>query len=86
MVDPGRAPLKRIRSIELATGKKFRTGDRYTVATDDFVSSGGAGLGSIAASSAEPGGMLDVDALTLYLRRLPQPFVPPEGQGFTASR
>jgi 2',3'-cyclic-nucleotide 2'-phosphodiesterase (5'-nucleotidase family) len=84
--DPGRAPLKRIRSIELATGKKFRTGDRYTVATDDFVSSGGAGLGSIAASSAEPGGMLDVDALTLYLRRLPQPFVPPEGQGFTASR
>jgi 2',3'-cyclic-nucleotide 2'-phosphodiesterase (5'-nucleotidase family) len=84
--DPTRPPLKRIRSIELTDKRKLRPDDRYTLATDDLVSSGGSDLGSFSGNTAEPGGMLDVDGLALYLKRLPQPFVAPDGQGFTVSR
>jgi hypothetical protein len=34
----------------------------------------------------EPGGMLDVDGLITYLRRLPQPVVAPGGYGFIPNR
>jgi 2',3'-cyclic-nucleotide 2'-phosphodiesterase (5'-nucleotidase family) len=84
--DPRRPPLKRIRQIELPGGKKLRAGDSYILATDDFVSGGGAGYSALVGLPAEPAGMLDVDALALYLRRLPQPVVAPAGQGFTSTR
>ncbi len=84
--DPKRPLLKRIRQIELQGGKKLRSGDSYTLATDDFLGVGGEGYAGLMGLPAEPAGMLDVDALALYLRRLPQPLVPPTGQGFISTR
>jgi 5'-nucleotidase len=84
--DPKRPLQQRIRQIELPGGKKLRSGDNYTLATDDFLSAGGEGYAMLMGLPAEPAGMLDVDALALYLRRLPQPIAPPTGQGFVSRR
>ena len=82
--DLKRPALKRIRSIELQGGKKLRPNEAYTLAADDLVSAGGEGFGVLVGHPAEPAGMLDVDALVTYLRRLPQPVVAPATQGFVA--
>jgi 2',3'-cyclic-nucleotide 2'-phosphodiesterase (5'-nucleotidase family) len=79
-----RPMLKRIRSIELPGGRKLRSGDSYTLATDDFLGAGRGGFGELGGLPAEPAGMLDVDALATYLKRVPQPVVVGGGQGFVA--
>jgi 5'-nucleotidase len=84
--DPNRPAGKRIRGIELTGGKKLRPGDTYTLATDDFLSAGGAGFSALAGLPSQPAGMLDVDALMAYLRKLPQPIVVGVTQGFIRSQ
>jgi hypothetical protein len=79
-----RPMFKRIRRIELQGGRKLRSSDSYTLATDDFVGAGRGGFGALAGLPAEPAGLLDVDALATYLKRLPQPIVVGGGQGFVA--
>jgi len=59
---------------------------RYTLAIDDFLAGGGDGYSMLVRLPREPGGILDVDAVITYLRRLPPPAeitVPP---GFVSSR
>jgi 5'-nucleotidase len=82
--DLKRPALQRIRTIELSGGKKLRPNEVYTLATDELLSAGADGFGVLAEQPAEPAGMLDVDALVTYLRRLPQPVVAPATQGFVA--
>jgi 2',3'-cyclic-nucleotide 2'-phosphodiesterase (5'-nucleotidase family) len=79
-----RPMLKRIRGIEMQGGRKLRANDSYSLATDDFLGSGRGGFGVLMGLPAEPAGMLDVDAVATYLRRLPQPIAVGGGQGFVA--
>ena len=70
--DPRRSPGRRVRSVELK-GREFRRDARYTLAVDDFLAGGGDGYNMLIGLPAEPGGILDLDGLVTYLRRLPQP-------------
>jgi 5'-nucleotidase len=83
--DP-RASKRRVRSMELSGGRKLRTDATYTLAVDDFLSAGGDGYTMLAGLPAEPGGMLDVEALITYLRRLPQPVTFRDQPGFSSTR
>jgi 5'-nucleotidase len=77
---------RRIQSVELLGGRKLRKDGTYTLATDDFLSTGGDGYTMLAGVPSEPGGMLDVEALVMYLRRLPQPVTIKEDAAFSTKR
>jgi 5'-nucleotidase len=83
--DP-RASKRRVRSMELSGGRKLRTDATYTLAVDDFLSAGGDGYTMLLGLPAEPGGMLDVEGLITYLRRLPQPVTFRDQPGFSSTR
>jgi 2',3'-cyclic-nucleotide 2'-phosphodiesterase/3'-nucleotidase/5'-nucleotidase len=83
--DP-RARKSRVRSVELPGGRKFRTDATYTLAVDDFLSAGGDGYTALVGLPAEPGGMLDIEGLIAYLRRLPQPVTVQNQAGFSSTR
>lgn len=84
--DPRRPLRKRVRGVELQGGRKLRPNGTYTLAVDDFVASGGEGYAMLAGLPAEPGGMLDVDGLMTYVKRLPQPADITLETGFTSTR
>jgi 2',3'-cyclic-nucleotide 2'-phosphodiesterase / 3'-nucleotidase / 5'-nucleotidase len=84
--DPRRAAGKRIQRIELQGGAKVRPDATYTLAVDDFAASGGEGYIMLKGLLAEPGGMLDVDGLIAYLKRLPQPVDVATRGGFVSTR
>jgi 2',3'-cyclic-nucleotide 2'-phosphodiesterase (5'-nucleotidase family) len=71
--DPRAGAGRRIKSITLAGRRKFRSEDSYTVATDDASAAGAGGLDALRGRRAERRGLLDVEAVAAYLRRLPQP-------------
>ena len=71
--DPRARPGGRIRSIVLAGGRKFRPDDSYALATDDATAAGAGGLAMPRGRPAERRGLIDVEAVAAYLRRLPQP-------------
>jgi 2',3'-cyclic-nucleotide 2'-phosphodiesterase/3'-nucleotidase/5'-nucleotidase len=77
---------QRVQSIEFAGRKKLISNAVYTLATDEFLSGGGDGYTMLASLPAEPGGMLDVEGLITYLRRLPQPVVAGNEAGFLPVR
>jgi 2',3'-cyclic-nucleotide 2'-phosphodiesterase (5'-nucleotidase family) len=83
--DPRGSPGRRVRSVELA-GRKFRRDERYTLAVDDFLAAGGDGYKMLSNLPAEPGGILDMDALITYLKRLPQPAEITLRPGFVSTR
>jgi 2',3'-cyclic-nucleotide 2'-phosphodiesterase/3'-nucleotidase/5'-nucleotidase len=83
--DP-RARKRRVQSVELLGGRQLRTGATYTLAVDDFLAAGGDGYTMLLGLPAEPGGMLDVEGLITYLRRLPQPVTVQDQAGFSSSR
>jgi 5'-nucleotidase len=82
--DP-KAGRRRVQRVELAGGRQLRNGGTYTLAVDDFLSAGGNGYTMLVGQSSEPGGMLDVEGLIAYLRRLPQPVTVPDETGFSSS-
>jgi 2',3'-cyclic-nucleotide 2'-phosphodiesterase / 3'-nucleotidase / 5'-nucleotidase len=84
--DPRRKGNQRIQEVELLGGRKLRRQEIYTLATDEFLSGGGAGITLLRGAPAEPGGMLDVDGLITYLQKLPQPVAFAGGSGFISSR
>jgi 2',3'-cyclic-nucleotide 2'-phosphodiesterase/3'-nucleotidase/5'-nucleotidase len=84
--DPRRPFGKRVQRVELQDGRGVRAAATYTLAVDDFVAAGGEGYAMLTGLPREPGGMLDIDGLTTYLRRLPQPIVVPGGSGFISTR
>jgi 2',3'-cyclic-nucleotide 2'-phosphodiesterase/3'-nucleotidase/5'-nucleotidase len=84
--DPTRTPGRRIQAIRLQGGRKLAARDRYRVALPDFLARGGDGFARLAAIPADPSGVLDVDALREFLRRLPQPVEVAPGSGFVSTR
>lgn len=70
--DPSRPPGRRLRSIELAGRRKLRPEESYTLVTDER-SAAGAGALRLPPGGAERLGMIDAEAVAVYLRRLPQP-------------
>ncbi|HEV8453912.1 MAG TPA: 5'-nucleotidase C-terminal domain-containing protein [Gemmatimonadales bacterium] len=83
--DP-RARKRRIQSVELLGDRKLRADATYTLAVDDFLSGGGDGYTMLVGLPAEPAGMLDIEGLITYLRRLPQPVTFQDEAGFRSTR
>src|SRR6185437_6026859 len=84
--DPSRPAGKRIQAITLQGGRKLDARARYRVSLPDYLARGGDGYARLAALSAAPSGVLDVDALRDFLRRLPQPVEVAPGSGFVSTR
>jgi 5'-nucleotidase len=78
MYDPVRAAGSRITSITLADGRPFDDAATYTVVINDFMLTGGSGLGfpgqPISSQSVD---ITDLDAFIAYLRTAPQPVQAP---------
>jgi 5'-nucleotidase len=85
LYDP-RARKNRVKSVELTGGKKLENRGTYTLAVDDFLSAGGDGYTMLTGLTGDPTGMLDVEGLIAYLRRLPQPVTVRDEVGFISSR
>jgi 5'-nucleotidase len=76
--DSTRAAGSRITSITLADGRAFDDAATYTIVINDFMLTGGSGLGfpgqPISAQSVD---ITDLDALIAYLKAATQPVAPP---------
>jgi 5'-nucleotidase len=84
--DPRRPAGRRIQRLELLGSRKFQPNAEYTLATDDFLASGGEGYRALVNRPSVPASMLDVDAVIAYLKRLPQPAEFTAPPGFQSSR
>lgn len=84
--DAARPEGSRVRDVRLPNGKRMEDRTTYTLAVSDFLAEGKSGYTVLAGLSGEPSGIMDVDALIAYLRRLPQPVAPPEDVRFVAGR
>lgn len=72
--DSTRVAGSRITSLALADGRPFDDAATYSVVINDFMLTGGSGLGFPGQPiSAEPINVSDLDALIAYLKSLPQP-------------
>ena len=76
-VAPSNPPGQRVTAVALADGRAIQDIATYTLAVPDFMAAGGSGYAMLRVP-AENTGVVDVDALVEYLRRLPQPVHPPE--------
>jgi 2',3'-cyclic-nucleotide 2'-phosphodiesterase/3'-nucleotidase len=84
--DP-RAPLgRRIKEVTLVDGRKLKPRERYTLATDDSTAAGAGGLPMPPGLPVERVGLLDVEAVAAYLRRLPQPVEADATTAFQSTR
>lgn len=83
--DPRRRPGQRVRRVEVQ-GRSMRRDATYTLAVDDFLAGGGDAYDMLNGLPSEPGGILDVDAVIAYLRRLPQPVEITLRPGFVSDR
>jgi 5'-nucleotidase len=64
----------RIASLSLDDGRPFDDAATYSVVINDFMLTGGSGLGfPTQPISSEPVNVTDLDALIAYLKSLPQP-------------
>lgn len=84
--DPRAAAGKRVRGVVLQGGKKLRANAEYALATDEASASGAGGLGPLAGLLYEREGLLDVEAVAAFLRRLPQPVEVSRAAGFVSTR
>lgn len=85
--DATRSAGSRITSLTLADGRPFDDAATYSVVINDFMLTGGSGLGFPGQPIAsEPINVTDLDALIDYLRSLPQPVtVKPESRIHTGT-
>jgi 5'-nucleotidase len=84
--DSTRAPGQRVREIRIRNADRIDRKRHYTVALPDFLLGARNEFAPLAGRPAEPGGVLDVDALVRYLGALSQPVEPPAYQAFLPSR
>jgi len=84
--DPRAAVGKRVKSVVLTGGRKLRAEAEYTLATDEATAGGAGGLSPLAGVQYEREGMLDVEAVAAYLRRLPQPVEASAPAAFLSTR
>jgi 5'-nucleotidase len=84
--DSTAAPGSRIVSARLANGTNITLGRQYTVILNDFLATGGDGLGLEAgALKSEVLPIVDLDAFIEYLKSLPQPVRAPAGRRLIAA-
>jgi len=76
-VNPAAPPGRRLASAILADGRPVLDTAQYTLAAPDFVAAGGSGYAMLRAVPSRNTGIVDLDAFTAYLARLPQPVEPP---------
>ncbi|HTT68334.1 MAG TPA: 5'-nucleotidase C-terminal domain-containing protein [Gemmatimonadales bacterium] len=69
---------QRVIAVALAGGRPLADSAWYTVSVPDFVAAGGSGYAMLRGAAAENSGTVDLDALSEWLRKLPQPVQPPE--------
>jgi 2',3'-cyclic-nucleotide 2'-phosphodiesterase (5'-nucleotidase family) len=84
--DPRAAAGRRVREITFAGGRKLKPRERYTLATDDSTAAGAGGFSLPAGRPVERVGLLDVEAVAIYLRRLPQPVEVEASSAFESTR
>jgi 2',3'-cyclic-nucleotide 2'-phosphodiesterase (5'-nucleotidase family) len=75
--DPAAAAGSRVRRMVLDDGREVGNTDTVTVATTEFVATGGDAYAPFGGGKHVRTGMLDLDALVLYLESLPGPVRPP---------
>ncbi|HEV2149966.1 MAG TPA: bifunctional UDP-sugar hydrolase/5'-nucleotidase [Longimicrobiaceae bacterium] len=75
--DSTAAQGSRVREVRLADGRALRDTDTVTVATTEFVATGGDGYTTLKEGRMTRTGRVDLDALIEYLRAQPQPVRPP---------
>ncbi|HEU4698991.1 MAG TPA: 5'-nucleotidase C-terminal domain-containing protein [Gemmatimonadales bacterium] len=75
---------QRVRGVRFTDGRVLKDKARYTLATDDYLAGGGSGFTMLAGRPTKRSGIVDVDGLITYLRRLPQPVRAPEEPRFVA--
>ncbi len=75
-VNPANPPGQRVTALTLTGGAPVLDTATYTLAVPDFVAAGGSGYAMLRGAPAENTGVVDLDALTDWLRRLPQPVRP----------
>jgi 5'-nucleotidase len=73
---------RRVREVRFFDGRKLEDRKQYTLAVPDFLAQGAEEFGVLAQYPQDPVGVLDLDALITYLRRLPQPVQPPADARF----
>lgn len=76
----------RVQGVVLADGRAIRDAARYTLAVPDFLAAGGSGYAMLRGLPAQNTGVVDLDALVNYLRRLPQPVRAPAEARVTPPR
>ncbi|MEW5930897.1 MAG: bifunctional UDP-sugar hydrolase/5'-nucleotidase [Gemmatimonadota bacterium] len=74
---PTAAASSRVREVRLADGRTLRDTDTVTVATTEFVATGGDNYTVFTEGRMTRTGMVDLDALVEYLKAQPQPVQPP---------
>ena len=74
-VTPAKAAGQRVTAVTLADGRAVQDTATYTLAVPDFMAAGGSGYAMLRLP-AENTGIVDLDALVDYLRKLPQPVRP----------
>ena len=84
--DPRAVVGKRVRGVVLQGGRKLRPTGQYTLATDEATARGAGGLSPLAELVPERAGLIDVEAVGAYLRRLPQPVEASRGVAFVSTR
>ena len=81
--DSTAAPGARIRDVRMADGSTLRPDGEYTLVLNDFLATGGDGLGlGTAARRMEVLPIVDLDAFVAYRRRQPQPVRAPSDARF----
>ncbi len=84
---PGGKSIDRKRTYRLAVSQQLIEGDVFTLgATDCNPGKGCKQPGTLSRWKVEPGERSNLDLLTEYLRRLPQPVSPPEDRRLLSSR
>jgi 2',3'-cyclic-nucleotide 2'-phosphodiesterase (5'-nucleotidase family) len=76
---------KRIVSITFPAGRTLADGANYDVIVNDFMATGGEGMGPPEGARSMPLGIVDLDALVSYMKSLPSPIqAPAEARIFIA--
>jgi 5'-nucleotidase len=83
--DPRGAEGHRVRRVTMSDGRRLDPRQRYRIAIAEPLLRQSR-FGALAGAPVEPTTLSDVDALALYLRRVPQPVAPPEPGRIQVSR
>lgn len=84
--DPAAPPGARVREMRLDGGRHLGERDPVTLGTSEFLAGGGDRYTMLQRGRHSATGLLDLDALVMYLQSLPQPIEPPRERRWVAAR